>query len=418
MMEHFDKHFHKVFKTPEEIANDPPEDPTRRDVLEIGLTALAGTLFTKGVLRDVDGAGQARAQEGVEKDRMPEREYSKNLDNRLIGYKKFYGQVKTDEVLFLDEEGLPVGDPVKIAPLGDILPGELDQHGIIKGTLSSQWLNAQRQRLKEQHPKLLVDISNSLPRQMNLIFVARELASVFSSEQIEPNPTYLDVVKHFGSKLVSDGYQETRIGYLRNHISKSAPTLSKVIREELPFVLPGLAAQESKYVANAQSSVGARGILQFMPATWEQMGYKKEDMANFPLQVEAAGKYFSNAYEYIQSNAKITVDRIQQEFFPNDVEAFERYFLTPVLTNCYNSGTQRLIWCMELFLLYYPTKQRFEEIIGTYPEGLGYDLYLELTGLCSSLKTDGNRRVPGYGRDSSQYVARSYALAELLKDVP
>ncbi len=109
------------------------------------------------------------------------------------------------------------------------------------------------------------------------------------------------------------------------------------------------------------------------------------------------------------------MDKIQQEFFDDDQEAFEGYFLAPVLINSYNSGPGRLIHVLKAFYERYPNRKKLEEKLGvSQGESLGYDVFLEATKVASEKLDSKHRRVPGYGRDSSQYVIRAYTLANLL----
>ncbi len=99
---------------------------------------------------------------------------------------------------------------------------------------------------------------------------------------------------------------------------------------------------------------------------------------------------------------------------------FRRYFLTPVLVNSYNSGPGRLVMAVKEFAKEFSTRESLlEKLDGEYEDGFGYDVYFAMTKFASTVvgeDKNGNdkRRIPGYGRDSSQYVIRAYSLALLL----
>lgn len=82
-----------------------------------------------------------------------EREFSHNFGKELKGYMTFYEEVKLDEVLFIDETGVPIGEPIKIAPFEGIEPGEIDiASGTLKGDLNQDWLDALRRKICAENP--------------------------------------------------------------------------------------------------------------------------------------------------------------------------------------------------------------------------------------------------------------------------
>ena len=364
--------------------------------------------------------------ETPEAERTPEQNTEKfgpRFTNEITGYLKFYGELKLDEVMFVDEQGLPLGEPVKLEPINGISPGEIEgATGILIGDINQAWLDAWRTKKCQEFPGAKCDLEKSLPRQMNLLFLARELANAeyLKDEQIE-GETYIDVVRHFARKTVVGHEGSSRYEYLRDHVGESMEKVPEAIREELQFLVPGLAAQESKYINDARSSVGAMGIMQFMPSTWtSELGYRKEDILQFTNQVEGAGSFFERAYEFVRDHDDGALDVICENLFDDNREVFRRYFLTPVLVNSYNSGPGRLVAAVKEFARTYPTRQALlDELGGDYEDGFGYDVYFAMTKFASTVVgKDGEgydkRRIPGYGRDSSQYVLRAYSLALLL----
>jgi hypothetical protein len=190
---------HKKSNSESSTAVGSGPDISRREFIRNGGLAAGAALFLAAdtqpsISRNSERVVAVRPEGGMSY------EYSENFKNQLIGYKKFYSELKTDEILFLDEQGLPIGEPVKILPLGDVAPGELDEHGIVKD-LDQEWLDAQRAALKKKYPDVLVDVKRDIPRQTNLIFLARDLATVFTDESITDNPSYIDVVTYFANKI-------------------------------------------------------------------------------------------------------------------------------------------------------------------------------------------------------------------------
>jgi hypothetical protein len=396
-------------------------DATSRRRFLIGTAALA--LVGVG-LKEYQDAQEEKEEKltDIERDQETfDREYSPRFADEMMGYKEFYGELKFDEVLFVDDFGKPIGDPVKIVDFGGTSPGERDEHGIIKGKLSQEWLDAVRQDVCQKHG-IVYSAEKDLPRQMQLLFVAREMKGALADEGIEAD-TYLGVAKAMGDKGVVGVPETSRLEYIKTEGMKTSKRIPPGAYNEILFVLPGLAAQESKYANDAVSSTGAKGIMQFMPDTWKEVG--EGNILNFTDQVAAVGKLMDRKYQYLLTHKKDNVSQelrtIQEQFFGGDAKQFEHYFLAPILINSYNSGEGRLAKCIKLFVETYPTRESWVKQFGAYADGVGYDLYLSMTKLCSEVvgrDKDGDeiRRIRGYGRDSSQYVVRAYTLAELLKE--
>lgn len=393
------------------IGLDDVFDETSRRMFLMGAAGLTITAGVEKVLFDGEGAEDGNKKK--EQQSTFERRFEHGFQDEMAGYGDFYERLHLDEVMFVDEGGRPVGEHFKIEEIDGISPGEKDQDGILKGELRQEWLDHVRQKLHADHPDVQFNLKTGLPRQMNLVFLARELKSKALREEDIHADTYLEVVKHFGSKPVVGAPDKTRIEYLREHVMDKVK-LSATLQKELSFVLPGLAAQESKYNNNSQSSVKAFGILQFMPDTWKSLGYSDAEKNQFKVQVEAAGKFFEAAHHFITRNDDGALDKIKKEFFGDDQQAFEGYFLAPVLVNSYNSGPGRLVHVLKAFCAEYPNRKKFEEATGLSGTELGYDVFLAATKVASRKVSSGARRVPGYGRDSSQYAIRAYTLAKLL----
>ena len=422
-------------KTPSPIIENPKQKPSlgealsRREVVGgLGIASIFGGLATAEHLMGDKKDTEVTKEEGLKF----EREYSPRFADEMSGYKELYSTLKFDEIMFVDDQGRPLGKPIKIVDFNGVSPGSRDQHGIIKGDINQHWLDTVRKHVcvTEGIP---YDEARDRPRQFNLLYIAREMVSTLADEGLTVDglavQTYLDIVKAMSAREVKGGGGLSRLEYLRINGMKGADALPTQVREEITFVLPGLAAQESKYVNDVVSITGARGIMQFMPQSFSQVQkeLKKEgnpavdNILEFTDQVTAARKLLEMKYAYIQDHADQELAKIQQEFFGGDAMQFERYFLAPVVINSYNSGEGRVVKCIKLFLKTYPDLPTLKKAIGEYPDGFGLDAYLLMTKICSvvvgrSEKGNPLYKVSGYGRDSSQYVVRAYTLAQILAE--
>ena len=397
---------------------------SRREVVGgLGIASISGGLTTAEYLKQDKEDKEATKEE----EENFEREYSPRFADEMTGYKELYTTLKFDEIMFVDDQGRPLGKPIKIADFKGVSPGSRDKHGIIQGDLNQVWLDAVRKHICDTEG-VPYDEARDRPRQFNLLYIAREMASTLADEGIQAE-NYVGIAKAMGAREVVGGEGLSRLEYLRINGMKGADEVPTQVREEISFVLPGLAAQESKYVNDVVSITGARGIMQFMPDSFKhvQKELKKDgdtavdNILEFTDQVTAASKLLEMKYQYIKDHASKELTKIQQEFFGGDVVAFERYFLAPVIINSYNSGEGRLAKCIKLFVETYPNLMALKKAIGEYPDGFGYDAYLLMTKICSVVvgRTKENKpiyKVSGYGRDSSQYVVRAYTLAQILTE--
>lgn len=381
---------------------------TRREIGKatgagLGLGFAGGMWLGRGLERAF--GAEEREEEKAER-REDGYEASELWTRELSGYKMLYGELERDEILFVNEEGAPLGEAVKLQPIDGISPGPIDENGFLTEEMNQTWLDRQRERICAEL-EVPCDLPNELPRQINVIPQLREAVYQTPNEDINPK-TYLDLVEHFANKSVIGAEDKTRLEYVRERVGDhlNVPATAKA---ELILLIPGLAAQESHFNNASESGVGAQGIFQFMPDTWRDFGYTPEDIRFLSKQVEAAGKYFSRAHVFFQNNAGQALSRAQQEYFNGSQEEFEKNFLAPLLLNSYNSGPGRMVSVIKWFTDHYPNRESLERLIGTHPEGFGKDVYQALTR-----QAIGN--IPGYGQDSSQYVVRLSALAELLNN--
>lgn len=384
----------KILKKPEK-----PDEPefNRREGLKIFGTGVAvGTTGTLLVETAVERIVEHR-ENGFEQSEIFERQ--------LSGYRILYGELKRNEILFIDQDGAPIGRPVQIGGDIDGVPaGNMDENGLVVGRLNQRWLDLARTRVCAEN-NVPCDLPNSLPRQINSITAIREAVNA----GLNPD-TFLDIVRHYARERAENG--ERKIDFVRRRVMEGV-SLPDGMKRELVRLIPGLAAQESRYNDASVSEVGARGTFQFMPDTWRELGYSQADFAAFGKQVEGVGRYFVRMYQFITASATESLVAAKREYFGNDEAAFEKFFLTPILVNAYNAGPARLVVVVNRFLERYPNKQALEALIGGHSQGFGYDAYIAMARETSG-HDDRRRKVPGYGEDSSEYVPRIYALADLL----
>ncbi|HEX8591518.1 MAG TPA: lytic transglycosylase domain-containing protein [Candidatus Paceibacterota bacterium] len=390
------------------VPNAGVETPSRRRFLELGLAAVAG-LALKGDQTTVDTSRERRSgRENFDE--------SERFKMQTEGFKYQYRRLRRDEILFVDEFGAPLGEPVSLRDeAAGVTAGNINADGILEGRINQTWLDRQREMICHRYNAYdLLNLHEGLPLQLNVVSSIREaLYSDPGKERLDPE-TFLDIVYYFGRQPVVGTPDKTRIEFVRQNAMRNAG-LPENVRERLSFLIPGLAAQESKYNNATRSSVGAIGIMQFMPDTWRELGYTPEDSRSLAKQTEAVGKYFSDMHGYITRRASQSLEVIKREYFDGNIAEYEKHFLVPILLNSYNSGQGRIVKAVDLLVERYPRRAALEAHIGVHADGIGMDAYRAMTISARSVEGE-NEGVPGYGRDSSEYVARIHALAELLED--
>lgn len=333
----------------------------------------------------------------------------------LSGYTKLYESLERNEILFVDDYGAPL-TVLKIENIDGISPWK-ENASLDEGSLSQEWLNLVRNKICAQKTlQTTCDIAQELPKMMTMLGPMREVYSIGvgdlkdTMELRAQNPRhYVDIVKYFGNKEVVGASGTSRIDYLREYVMQDSP-LPKIIQQKLPGLLVGLAAQESKFNNASLSSIGARGIFQFMPDTWEEVA-KDKDPLSYRDQVAAVLTYFeTKIYPLLVTSPK--VQEVKRRYFLSNENSFHEHFLLPIMINAYNAGPSRVQDAVGWFIDRYPTQAIFEAKFGALTNP--YDLFT----VCSreiAAEEITEDKLDAYRTDASTYVQRIYALTALMQ---
>lgn len=173
------------------------------------------------------------------------------------------------------------------------------------------------------------------------------------------------------------------------------------VREEISYLMPGLAAVESRFHNGQESDAGAQMILQFMPDTYSDYGKTEEEMQLLSTQVEVARLHFAKVYDTLIREAGPALDIIQTRFFGIDeaaVRRFHREFLTLAMIDGYHAGASRIATLINTYAERFPT--------GSLAR---YDVYATIAKTAAQ---EGS--VERYGDASRDYTPRVYAFALLM----
>jgi hypothetical protein len=390
--------------------NEPTEEGfSRRQVLGGVLAAGAAALASEII--------HEKSDHHLSEERQHAREKLEISGELFETEQKLYSTVYTlsyNQILFYGEDRQIIGEPITVEDIEitdpqtgtkrKISAGERDERGIVKD-LNQEWIDLKRVQISQEH-NISFDLKKGTPKQTNTIAIVRKAMEADSEVHAQ---TLVDVAQHYGHQVVQ-GDDRSRIQYIREEFGEQG-LLPEHIVDELASIIPGLAAQESQYNNSALSRTGAKGIFQFQPATWKDLGYEEADILNFKTQVEAVEKHVATSYTFFteqdQKHPRLSI--IKQRFFDNNQQDYEKYFLVPLMINAYNAGNTRVFSVVGNFLTHFDSKDKLPDEIKKEGNNSGYDLFAFMAQYTAQ-----HGEVSGYGRDSSQYFSRVVAMANLV----
>ena len=332
----------------------------------------------------------------------------------VAGYEA-QSRLRHNEVMFVDDLGAPIGDPVPLQAIGDIDPGVTDEHGLFVEGVSGSWLRAARERLRRQYPDaaFTIDADQFLPRQMNL---SATVARAVALEDQEPElvagiqrgeiDRYVDIVRYFADKPVVGAEDMSRAAYVREAIvfgTHVPASLDQPLRD----LMPGLCMQESGFNNDVTSRSGARGIWQFMPAVWEQDYDRSEaDYNSLVTQTETAGEHFSRIVRGLQHFAGTDNLQVLRAHCADDAE-YEHAVLLPLMINAYNAGARRMGEAVKQFIASKRSAEQLSELSS------GYGLFKQISDFAYE-SDDGVLRA--YGVEARAYTMQVIARARVLSE--
>jgi len=310
-------------------------------------------------------------------------EFMSEPERRIEGYAATW-TIPYDQVLFVDNTNRPVGTvPLSVVyeeqrtkDNGEpFLYANTSGYGggldFPKDGIPGEWLRATREKLSEQYP------DTTIGDQYNVIqsFLAalREDDEPVLIEKIKSGEitTVEGIVRYFADKPVVGAEDYSRLEYVYEKI-EFPDYIPQRVQEELRRLVPGLAAQESKFNNGLTSSAGAKGIFQFMPATWSGvdetnpgLGMKPEEIISLKKQVEGAGQHFGNIYRELHSAIHDETQATVRSWYESE-EAYEAYFLAPLMVTAYNVGGSRMAEAVEAFVAAHPSLTDAPDNLATF----------------------------------------------------
>jgi hypothetical protein len=219
----------------------------------------------------------------------------------------------------------------------------------------------------------------------------------------------LPVVLQFAQEItVKDPEGRSRMDYVQQMLH--ADGVPEAVLKEIKKQMVGLAFEESRYDAERESGEHARGILQIIPSTWEDLSKEGENALSLVDQTRVAGELLSQTYAHLQTAVGDELQAIEAEFFHGDTEAFEKCFMAPVLINAYNAGMGTMA------KLIYWFARTHEQAVGIFDQEKqlsGYDVFMAM-----AKKGKADEPVPAYKEDASAYTLKVYGAALCLLSHP
>jgi hypothetical protein len=415
-----------VYERAPAVKETPPENEasaslSRRTFLKGAAATAAAAMVPKemGDLSEEPGPRESREAESTPA--TPEAiEAGESFERELTGYETLFG-LRRDQVLFVDEHNVPVGEPQPFAEYVDeksdhdglykYAPGVLNEVGIPEDGIAGEWLRYVEAKVQAEHPERRIARCLHVVGDFKAAYNEADepaLVAGIASGEVE---TYTDIVRHFSQKPVVGAPEYTREAYVGEAISfrdyqsgsetDSSGPLSPTVEAELRRLMPGLCAQESRFNNDTESYVGARGIFQFMPETWAEYDGKPEELQSLQRQVEIAGYHFTNIHKRVVHHLGAETLETLQAQFPDEA-SFERDLLVPLMISAYNAGSARVA----------EAARQYAEEIDEWPAGK--DIFLAIAERAAAI-TEGDY-LAAYGQHAREYVPRIYAHANVLAE--
>ena len=216
----------------------------------------------------------------------------------------------------------------------------------------------------------------------------------------------VDNTMKFAQKAVVGAEEFTRADYVAQEIKftewdpEAGTGVPPELEEELRKFLPALCFVESRFDADRESSVKAKGIFQIMPEIWKAYGGVEGEEKSLKAQVEVVGKLLSNMYKQLHDRLGSEVIQELKNHFPSE-RAFQKDFMLLALLNSYNAGDGTVAEAIARYL----------EDTDPADRPAGKDLYAAISDY-AHLKDDGYLKY--YKDHSRNYPYQIMAAAEKL----
>ncbi len=361
-----------------------------------------------GVSVVMSGAGYAVYDHLREKDESSE-DFSSEFEKELSGY---FGliELRHDQVLFVDEDNVPVGGPVEFEDVtapkklsdGTVISeyqysaGTVGEDGILNDVPTLEWREQVKKRIESEHGGRTIADSYNVVRIFEAAMKYKDEPELQAGIIEGSIRSYADVVDYFSEKPVLGNEESSRYEYVHKAITFD-DFVPEVVQTALRELVPGICAQESKFNNGLESPSGAVGIFQFMPWVWEKYGKDPEEIKSLKTQVDVAGKLFSDIYrEFMHHcNDKVLVQARSQ---CTNQESFLLDFVVPSIINSYNAGSSRMSDAVDA---YFSNPSRNKNLTGK-------DVFRDMAEY-AKLSEEG--RLNAYKEDAREYVPRVYAHA-------
>lgn len=231
----------------------------------------------------------------------------------------------------------------------------------------------------------------------NFISQTVKLSEVYEREL----PKVIEFIKQATRK---DPEGRNRMDYLREMFH--ADGVPEVAMQELKKQIVGLAFEESRFDSDRVSSAKARGILQIIQSTWDEHAKDGEEIRSLVDQTRVAGELLSQTYRHLIHEAGEEMEAIKKEYFDDDEEQFERYFLAPVLINSYNAGMGNMDNLVRWFTYQYPKKKQTIGIFDNKKMVSGQDVFLAMIEKYTESHPNSS-----YKKHACEYTLKVYAAA-------
>jgi len=187
--------------------------------------------------------------------------------------------------------------------------------------------------------------------------------------------------------------------------------ISVRLQHELEALFVGVAIVESRLDTSAvNETTKAFSFLQLLPSVWEEHSREGGSPDSLADVSKVAARLVTQAYNHLTQVRASELEQIKREFFANQTEDYEKYFMTPLIIGAYHAGMGSLDKIVGWFLERFPNRLSTIELGEGANIYTGYDVFFGMSQEARQSAADPNQAVvKNYLGKSVAYVPRAYA---------
>lgn len=170
----------------------------------------------------------------------------------------------------------------KLKPSKKLDPKAIGGIGLIAGIALSIF--------KNKEPELYASMKDSVSDIIKSLSESLSVDKMYSTVKEALLSTFNSLFKGEDNKAEENVKTESTAIYSEDPVIQQAISEASAETGIDPYIIAGIAKTESNFDPNAESSVGAKGVMQFMPETWNEWG--EGDINDPAANIKAGARYY------------------------------------------------------------------------------------------------------------------------------